>query len=135
MHSNPTKRRITRSVIAKVYGDKEIAKHFSCNALQYNIICDMHKPQIFSIGKQHYLNMCAGFNAKQFPMSSFSEETMNKLNIFLNYMKEILASNDEAAYIYLLKWFSNALKGNKNDTILFLKSLQGTGKSTMSDFI
>jgi hypothetical protein len=53
----------------------------------------------------------------------------------LNYMNEVLASGNKLVFTYLLQWFSYMIKGNKNDSILYLRAKQGFGKSTLNEFI
>ena len=55
----------------------------------------------------------------------FSKKVQKKVQIMLNYIKEVLASGQEDANTYLLQWLSHMIKGNKNDSILYLKSKQG----------
>ena len=55
--------------------------------------------------------------------------------IFLSYIKEVLCSNNEEHYIYILKWISNMIKGEKNDSLLYLKGVQGIGKSTLTEML
>ena len=65
----------------------------------------------------------------------FSKKIRAKVKIMLNYIKEVLASGREDTNTYLLQWFAHMIKGNKNDSILYLKSKQGFGKSTLLEFI
>ena len=62
-------------------------------------------------------------------------EENKKVNIMLNYIKEVLASGNEEVYKYILQWLSYMVKGNKNTSILYLKSIQGLGKSTLLEFL
>ena len=59
----------------------------------------------------------------------------DKLDFLLNFIKEILCSNKEECYLFLLKWISNMLKGNKNNSCLYLKGIQGVGKSSLFVFL
>lgn len=52
-----------------------------------------------------------------------------------SYVMEVLASNNKQSFDYILKWYSNVIKGKKNQSALYLKGHEGIGKSTMSDFI
>jgi hypothetical protein len=52
----------------------------------------------------------------------------------INFIKEVWCDNDDIQLNYLLKWFSNVLKGNKNKTVIYAKSIEGIGKSTLIDF-
>ena len=53
----------------------------------------------------------------------------------LSYIKEVWASNNKKVYEYILKWLSNMSKGIKNKSCIYAKSLQGTGKSTLPEFL
>ncbi len=77
------------------------------------------------------INLCPKLPIAK-PYKQFSQDIKNKVNIFLDYIKEIVASNNEDMYDYILKWISNMCKGNKNDSALVLKtSAEGVGKSTL----
>jgi hypothetical protein len=81
------------------------------------------------------LNLCPEMKSKKKPFASYDENTRNAVFEMLDFMKVILASNDQNQYQYLIKWFANMLKGKKNDACLYLKGEQGIGKSTLFDFI
>jgi hypothetical protein len=95
------------------------------------ITYDINKPIFFD----NYLNLCPKIIHQYKPYKEFSQDIQNKVNIMLNHLKTVLCSNDNDSYEYLMKWFSNMIQGNKNDSCLYLKSGQGTGKSTYVDFI
>jgi hypothetical protein len=70
------------------------------------------------------------------PFASFSSETKTKVKVMTDYIHEVLANSNEAVFQYLLKWNANAVKGNKNSSyLLYLKGLQGVGKSTLFMFL
>ena len=50
-------------------------------------------------------------------------EENEKVNIMLNFIKEVLASGNEEVYNYILQWLSYMVKGNKNTSILYMKSI------------
>jgi hypothetical protein len=52
----------------------------------------------------------------------------------LTYFKAVWANDNEEHYNYLIKWFSNMVKKNKNSTCLIVRGDQGIGKSTFIDF-
>ena len=81
------------------------------------------------------LNLCPEMKSKKKSFASYDENTQNGVFKVLDFIKLILASNDKDQYQYLIKWFANMLKGNKNDACLYLKGEQGIGKSTLFDFI
>lgn len=92
---------------------------------------DINKPKFY----EHYINMCPQLIHEYKAYSEFSEEIKINVNIMLDHVKNVLCSGNEECYIFILKWFSQMVKGNKNDSCLYLKSGQGTGKSTFIDFM
>lgn len=82
------------------------------------------------------MNLCAGLlhkNPRQ--LKGFPKETIDNLHLFLNYIKEVICGNCNEEYQNILKWTSNMCKGNKNISLIYLKSVEGTGKSTLTDFL
>ena len=55
--------------------------------------------------------------------------------MMLNFLKEIWASDSEPQYQFIIKWLARMAKGGKNQSVLYLKSEQGIGKSTFTDFL
>ena len=56
--------------------------------------------------------------------------------MMLAFIKEVWCSGDDTSFMYILNWLANMIQGNKNNTILYLKSfVEGIGKSTVSQFI
>jgi DNA modification methylase len=53
----------------------------------------------------------------------------------LKHIHEVLCSSYEDAYQFLLKWFANMVRGDKNDSCIYLKGSQGRWKSTPIEFI
>ena len=87
---------------------------------------------VFYDGK---INLCPRMKHQYVNFEEFDKKVQKKVQIMLNYMKEVLASGRDDSYTYLLQWFSHMVKGQKNDSILYLKSKQGFGKSTLLEFI
>ena len=81
------------------------------------------------------INLCPRMKHQYIKFEEFEKKVQKKVQIMLNYIKEVLASGRNETYTYLLQWFSHMIKGNKNDSILYLKSKQGFGKSTLLEFI
>jgi hypothetical protein len=81
------------------------------------------------------LNLCPSMKHSIQPYNTFPTDIQDKVNIMLNYIKEVLCSSNESHYNYLLKWVANMVHGNKNDSILYLRSKQGYGKSTLFEFL
>ena len=80
------------------------------------------------------INLFKGYVNERKPFIGHTEEAKNGVKTFLQFMRDVLVSNEEQM-TYLLKWLSNMFQGNKNDTVLYLKGIQGIGKSTFTEFI
>ena len=82
------------------------------------------------------INLCPKMMHEYKPYNSFSDDIKKNVNIVLKFIKEIMCSYHEDSYSFCLKWIANMLKGNKNNSCLYLKSpIQGLGKSTIPTFI
>ena len=113
--------------------DKRIAKYYFTELKGLRSI-------VYEIGKgvfpdKHKINLAAQHMHDYKPYEDFDDKSKEGVEAFLSYIKEILASNNQEQYEYLLKWFANMTKGNKNESILYLKGPQGIGKSTISLFM
>ena len=94
------------------------------------IVYELGKPVLYD----DKLNLCQTFKHPINPYNKFSVN-IKDVNIMLSYIKEVLCSDVEEQYIYVLRWLSNMCKGNKNDSILYLRGGQGIGKSTITQFL
>ena len=95
------------------------------------LTCEINKPFIF--GK--FINTCPSLLHEVKPYTEYSKEIKVKVEVMLNYLKEIWASDNEAQYQFIVKWLSKMATGGKNQSVLYLKSEQGIGKSTFTDFL
>ena len=95
------------------------------------IIYDINKPVLY----KNYLNLCPQIKQTYKKVEEFTPEIKLKLDVMLNYINEVLCSSNQDAYTFLLKWFSNMIRGNRNDSAIYLKGPQGIGKSTLLEFI
>ena len=106
--------------------------YFENNLTLYNTISHINKPRIEGTN----INMCEGLLHKNYKKySEYSKEVKEGVDLLLSYIKEVICSFQDTSYEYLLKWISNVCKGNKNDSIIYMKSLEGVGKSTIWEFI
>ena len=62
-------------------------------------------------------------------------KTKNGLDFLLNYYFEVLCSSNKECSDFLLKWIAYMIKGGKNKSCLYLKGIQGIGKSTISEHL
>lgn len=81
------------------------------------ITYDINKPVLY----ENYLNLCPRVKQLYKKPDEFSKETHVKLYIILHYIKEVLCCNKEESYKFLLKWIANMLRGNRNESALYLK--------------
>lgn len=96
---------------------------------RYEVICDPKKPKL----GPDFINVFGGFRHERRAYKSYPEEIKQKVELFLTYMKETLASGKEANYNFMLKWYANAVQLNKNQSVLYLKGPEGIGKSTITE--
>ena len=54
--------------------------------------------------------------------------------MMLNYLKEIWATDNKPQYEFIIKWLAKMARGGNNQSVLYLKSDEGIGKSTFTDF-
>jgi hypothetical protein len=90
---------------------------------------DVNKPTLY----ENYLNQCPKIKPTYKKYSEFPEDTKKKVDIILNHILEVYCSNRKDSYNFLLKWFSNMVRGNRNNSALYLKGPQGAGKSSIVD--
>ena len=83
------------------------------------------------------LNTFAGFKHTQDKkFKKCSKPAKEGCQMMLDFIFQVWCSSDQTSYEYILNWISNMVKGNKNNTILYLKSyVEGIGKSTVTQFI
>ena len=81
------------------------------------------------------LNLCPKMKHEYIPFESFDESTKESMNLMLSFIKEVICGNKEDSFIFTLKWLSNMIRGNKNNSCLYLKTVEGVGKSTLFTFI
>lgn len=81
------------------------------------------------------LNLFPGFKHEYKDRSSDSDAIKEKADIFLEYMLEVLCSGKRNHYDFLCKWIGAMVKGEKNDACLYLRGIQGIGKSVLSNFL
>jgi hypothetical protein len=124
-----------QAVLMKTYFKRmheSVSKWYFTQYLELrSITYELNKPLMY----ENKLNLCPAFKHNYKPYKSFSDDIKEKVDIMLNYIYEILADSNQDQYDYLLKWISNMLKGNKNDSCLYVRGGQGIGKSTLFVFL
>lgn len=94
-------------------------------------IYDINKP-VLPPGE---LNMCPQIKHKYVEYKTFDKDTKKNVEKMLKNIKEVWCSDKEDVFDFTKKWLANMIKGNKNNSCLYLKGVQGIGKTTPVDFI
>ncbi len=98
----------------------------------YEVVSEVNKPRVYD----EKINTFEGLKYENVkPFEEYSTKTKEGVNLYLSYMKEVLCSNNQESFDYIMKWVANMCKGNKNDSCLYLKGIEGIGKSSFSDFL
>ena len=96
------------------------------------IVYEVNKPVLHD----DCINLCPQMLHKYVEYKKHSEKAQEGVRTMLTHLKEVICSGDDNQYRFLLKWFANMIKGNKNNSCLYLKGApQGSGKSTPIEFI
>ena len=103
---------------------------YETETIPKQLICDITLPQIGDT----FINRAPNMFKKLKSYESFSKKTTDAVDKMLEFIKEVWCDNNVGQLKYLLKWHSNLLKGKKNSSIIYVKSIEGVGKSTFTDF-
>jgi hypothetical protein len=110
---------------------KDISKWFLEETIPKRLICDISKPMMGDT----FINISSQLKHEYKEYKSFNKKTQASVDIMLDYIKLIWADSNEEVFTYLIKWFANMVKGNKNSSYIYAKGAEGIGKSTLVDFI
>ena len=111
---------------------KELQKYYFTEFTQIKtVVYELKKPRFYD----DKINLCPSmkhtYNADYKP----DAKTKQSLDFLLNYYLEVVCSSNKDCYEFLLKWIANMVRGNKNKSCLYLKGIQGIGKSTISEHL
>jgi len=85
--------------------------------------------------QKNEVNLCPRMMHKTKPYKEYDKKTKAGVELMLTHIKNTQANGNEEAYKYLIKWYANMIKGNKNESCIYNKGEEGIGKSTISEFI
>ena len=126
---------MTQNDVKKTYFDRMSSELNQWYFKKYNslrsIVYELNEERFFD----DKLNLCPAMLHEVKSYSSFDCKIKERVEIMMNYIFEILSNKNEKFNIYITKWISNLLKGNKNDSCLYFRGEQGIGKSTLFTFI
>lgn len=82
------------------------------------------------------LNIFEGFlHTEKKKFDDYDKEVKDGVKFIWKHIKEIWCSNKKDQFAYAKKWICHTVNGEKMQTALILKSVQGTGKSSISEFL
>lgn len=121
--------------IKKVYFNR-MHKYFSIFYFKHHKglrkpVCEINKPFLYD----DKINLANRFKHVKKPYDEFKKTTKKAVEKMLLFIKEVWANNNDYTYDYILTWLANVVRGNKTRKILYLKGLQGIGKSTFTEFM
>jgi len=111
---------------------KELQNYYFKEFSEIKTVCYEPNKETFF---EDFINLCPQMKYSFNENYITKEKTEIKMNYILKFMKEILCSDKQDSYDFLLKWLSNMIKGNKNNSCLYMKGVQGVGKSSLYYFL
>jgi len=69
------------------------------------------------------------------PLSSYSKQTQEGVKKIWEHILTAWASNKNDQYDYLRKWFAHFISGKRMTSALYLRAVEGIGKSIVIDFL
>jgi hypothetical protein len=122
-------------VIKAVYFNRlssEISKYYFTEYDKIRTLtCELNRPLLFD----DKINTCPEMLHIKKSYDSYSSEIKDRVQFMLNYLKDAWTCNNNEQFKFILQWISNMARGNKNQSVLYLKGEEGIGKSTFTDFL
>lgn len=104
--------------------------------LPYSFVVDPSKPMFYESNGAYYLNHFLGSpHNLDVKYSDMSDDVKKGVEFIWSHIKNILCSKDEKSFKYVHDWICNTICFKRNLTALYIKSLQGVGKSIITDFL
>ena len=125
---------VSDEIMRKVFmrrWDKKISQWYDSETIPKNLICDFNKPII----GDKFINVSKQLKHQYQEYQTFDDNVKKGVDTMLGYIKEVWANNDNTMFNYILNWLSETIKGNKNKSCLYAKSIEGVGKSTLPEFL
>jgi hypothetical protein len=109
---------------------------FEVETTYYNREIDVHKPKIFIINKQPYVNVFPGFlHTEEKKFINFKKSIKDSVDVIWNHIYEVWTNKNQDLFDYIKSWICHVVNGKKMKTCLYLKSGEGTGKSVITEFL
>lgn len=125
---------ISDDIMKKVYiarWDNDIIKWYKKNTIPRKLICDLDKPMI----GDKFINVSKQLKHQYVKYSTFDNKIKTSVEMILKYIDDVWANNNKDMFNYIISWLSDMVKGKKNQSCLYAKSIEGVGKSTLTEFI
>ena len=97
----------------------------------YRVQCDPNLPFI----KNGVLNTFTGSGHPLKDYKKYDEKTKEGVETWLTFIKEVICANDATNYEFMLNYLACICQYKQTGVIMYLKAIEGTGKSTFCDFI
>lgn len=112
---------------------KELIQWFISVPDIYHRVCIPSRQLI----KDDTINVVGAFKHNQdMKYDECTKQQKKGVQMMLDFIKTVWASEDEEQYKYIIGWISNLIHGNKNQMLLYAKTTtEGVGKSTLTEFL
>ena len=109
---------------------QNLGKWFLTETPLYRVDMDPRAPRIWTnnVG-EHCLNLFSGFQYKYQDPETFDDHAKEVINRYWNHVREVICNNDEDIFQFMKLWIAHCCTGHKVTTCVYLRSVQGTGKS------
>ena len=125
-----------KEVLYKVDNNKTIISEIKMSSKIHIVVNELFKPRHYKIKSRYYLNECVGFKHKKYKQyDEYDEDVKNGVKIMLDFINDVSCCNSKEMFSSYLKYLATLCRGKKTDVIIYKKSVEGTGKSTESEFL
>ena len=125
-----------KEILNKVENNKLILAQIKMSSKIHTVVSELFKPRYYMIKNKYFLNECIGFKHKKYkPYNEYDKDVKDGVNLMLDFINEVSCCNNKEMFDSYLKYLATLCRGKKTDVIIYKKSVEGTGKSTESEFL
>jgi len=125
-----------KEILNKVENNKLILAQIKMSSKIHTVVSELFKPRYYMIKNKYFLNECIGFKHKKYkPYDKYDKDVKDGVNLMLDFINEVSCCNNKEMFDSYLKYLATLCRGKKTDVIIYKKSVEGTGKSTESEFL
>ena len=125
-----------KEILNKVENNKLIINQIKMSSKIHTVVSELFKPRYYMIKNKYFLNECIGFKHKKYkPYDEYNKDVKDGVKLMLDFINEISCCNNKEMFDSYLKYLATLCRGKKTDVIIYKKSVEGTGKSTESNFL